>query len=42
VREHGTEAVAAIVQGRLVGNQITEGGIMVQPKAPKPAEKEAA
>jgi hypothetical protein len=29
VQEHGSEAVAAIIQGRLVGNQITEGGIMV-------------
>ena len=37
VREHGPEAVAAIVQGRLSGNQIAEAGLSVQPKAPKPA-----
>ena len=42
VREHGSEAVAAIVQGRLVGSQITEAGLAVQPKVPKPVEKAAA
>jgi hypothetical protein len=44
VREHGPEAVAAIVQGRLSGNQIAEAGLSVQPKGPKPekAETEAA
>jgi hypothetical protein len=42
VREHGTEAVAAIVQGRLSGNQIAEAGLSVQPRGPKPAQAEAA
>jgi hypothetical protein len=41
VREHGCKAVAAIIQGRLVGNLITEGGIMVQSKVPKPEKAEA-
>jgi hypothetical protein len=35
VREHGPEAVAAIVQGRLSGSQIAEAGLSVQPKGPK-------
>jgi hypothetical protein len=38
VHEHGPEAVAAIVQGRLSGHQIAEAGLSVQPKGPKPAE----
>jgi hypothetical protein len=44
VREHGPEAVAAIVQGRLSGGQIAEAGLSVQPKGPKleKAEAEAA
>jgi hypothetical protein len=42
VREYGTEAVAAIVQGRLSGNQIAEAGLSVQPKGPKPIETAAA
>jgi hypothetical protein len=42
VREHGSEAVAAIVQGRLVGSQITEAGLAVQSKVMKPAEKAEA
>ena len=42
VREHGSEVVAAIVQGRLVGSQIAEAGLAVQPKVPKPVEKAAA
>jgi hypothetical protein len=42
VREHGPEAVAAIVQGRLSGNQIAEAGLSVQPKGPKPAPAETA
>ena len=42
VREHGPDAVAAIVQGRLVGSEITEAGVMVQPKAPKVEKAEAA
>jgi hypothetical protein len=35
VREHGPEAVAAIVQGRLSGTQIAEAGLSVQPRGPK-------
>ena len=42
VREHWPEAVAAIVQGRLSGNQIAESGLSVQPKGPRPAQAEAA
>ena len=42
VREHGPEAVAAIVQGRLSGSQIAEAGLSVQPKGPKPAPAETA
>ena len=41
VREHGPEAVAAIVQGRLSGSQIAEAGLSVQQKGPKPAQAEA-
>jgi hypothetical protein len=41
VREHGPEAMAAIVQGRLSGNQIAEAGLSVQPKGPKPEKAEA-
>lgn len=36
VREHGPEGAAAIVQGRLVGTEITEAGLAVQPKVAKP------
>jgi hypothetical protein len=42
VREHGPEAVGAIVQGRLSGSQIAEAGLSVQPKGPKPEQAEAA
>lgn len=42
VREHGPEAVAAIVQGRLSSGQIAEAGLSVQPKGPKPEQTEAA
>lgn len=42
VREHGAENVSAIVQGRLIGNQITEAGVMVQPKVSKPEKAEAS
>jgi hypothetical protein len=42
VCEHGPDGVSAIVQGRLVGNQITEGGIMVQPKVQTAEKAEAA
>jgi hypothetical protein len=41
VREHGAEGVTAIVQGRLVGRQITEAGLAVQPKVAKPAPEKA-
>ena len=41
VREHGPEAVAAIVQGRLSGSQIAEAGLSVQPRGPKPEQAEA-
>jgi hypothetical protein len=41
VREHGPEAVAAIVQGRLSGSQIAEAGLSVQPKGPKPEKADA-
>jgi hypothetical protein len=33
IREYGPDAVAAIVQGRLVGSEITEAGLSAQPKA---------
>jgi hypothetical protein len=42
VREHGPEAVAAIVQGRLSGDQIADAGLSVQPKRPKAVEKAEA
>ena len=42
VREHGPEAVAAIVQGRLSGSQIAEAGLSVQPKGQKAEQAEAA
>ena len=42
VSEHGAENVTAVLQGRLVGDQITEAGVMVQPKVPKPEKAEAA
>jgi hypothetical protein len=41
VREHGPDSVAAIVQGRLVGSEITEAGLAVQPKVAKPAPEKA-
>jgi hypothetical protein len=42
VREHGPEGVTAIVQGRLVGSEITDAGLAVQPKVAKPEKAEAA
>jgi hypothetical protein len=42
VREHGPDAVAAIIQGRLVGSEITEARVMVQPKVQKAEKAEAA
>jgi hypothetical protein len=38
VREHGPDSV----QGRLVGTEITEAGLAVQPKVAKPEKAEAA
>jgi hypothetical protein len=35
VREHGAENVAAIIQGKLVGDAIAEAGLVVQPRVPK-------
>ena len=42
VRKHGPEGVAAIIQGRLAGTEITEAGLAVQPKAAKPEKAETA
>ena len=42
ISEHGADGVAVIIPGKLVGDTITEAGIVAQPKAPKPVEKEAA
>jgi hypothetical protein len=38
IREHGADAVATIVQGRLSGDTITEAGLSAQPKAAKPRQ----
>jgi hypothetical protein len=35
VREHGSENVATIIQGKLVGDAIAEAGLVVQPKVAK-------
>jgi hypothetical protein len=32
ISEHGADGVSVIVQGKLVGDSITEAGIMAQPK----------
>jgi hypothetical protein len=37
--EHGVDAVAAILQGKLEGNSVVEAGLVVQPKL-KPAPPE--
>ena len=43
IREYGPDAVAAIVQGRLVDSEITEAGLSAQPKAPgQPAPEKVA
>jgi hypothetical protein len=43
ISEHGPEGVAVIVQGKLVGDTITEAGMFSQPKVrPQPAAAEAA
>jgi hypothetical protein len=36
IAEHGLDQVAIVVQGRLVGAELTEAGIAVQVRAPKP------
>jgi hypothetical protein len=38
--EHGPDGVAVIIQGKLVGDTITEAGIVAQPKV-KPAAEAA-
>ena len=40
IGEHGPDGVSVIVQGKLVGDTITEAGIFAQPKA-KPAAEAA-
>ena len=43
IAEHGPDGVAVIVQGKLVGDAITEVGIIAQPKVrPQAAAAEAA
>jgi ribosomal protein S3 len=37
ISEHGPDGVSVVVQGKLMGDAITEAGIMAQPKVPKPA-----
>ena len=40
IREHGSDNVAAIIQGRLAGDSITAAGLVAQAKV-KPAEVES-
>jgi hypothetical protein len=40
IGEHGPDGIAVIIQGKLVGDAITEAGIVAQPKA-KPAAEAA-
>ena len=42
IAEHGPDGVSCIVQGKLVGDAITEAGIMAQPKVRPQAAAEAA
>ena len=42
IREQGPDNVAAIVQGRLAGDVITEAGLSVQPKGPRQPVTEKA
>jgi hypothetical protein len=42
IAEHGADAVAAILQGKLKGDVVTEAGLVVQPKIPKPVEQPPA
>ena len=41
ISEHGPDGVAVIIQGKLVGDALTEAGIVAQPKVPKPVAAEA-
>jgi ribosomal protein S3 len=42
ISEHGPDGVTVIVQGKLVGDTITEAGIMAQPKVRPQVAAEAA
>ena len=42
IGEHSPDSVAVIVQGKLVGDTITEAGIFAQPKGPSKEKPEAA
>jgi ribosomal protein S3 len=42
IAEHGPDGVAVIVQGKLVGDSISEAGIVAQPKVKPAAAAEAA
>jgi hypothetical protein len=42
INEHGPDGVSVIVQGKLVGDTITEAGIMAQPKVRPQTVVEAA
>jgi len=42
IGEHGPDGVAVIIQGKLVGDAITEAGIVAQPKVKPQAAAEAA
>jgi hypothetical protein len=42
ISEHGPDGVAVIIQGKLVGDAITEAGIVAQPKAKPQAAAVAA
>ena len=43
IAEHGPEGTATIIQGKLVGNSVTEAGLVAQPKLkPATAVPEAA
>jgi hypothetical protein len=42
ISEHGPNGVALIIQGKLVGDTITEAGMFSQPKARPQAAAEAA
>jgi hypothetical protein len=42
ITEHGPDGVSVVVQGKLVGDIITEAGIMAQPKVKPAAAAEAA